>query len=114
MTIHEFPTFVHSLPEADLPYPGLKGWLMQGEGGQVLYSETDTEVIVPEHSHGEQWGVVIRGRIELTIHERTRMCTRGDMYHIPSGAAHRAHIFPGFRAIDHYADRNRYQVKKKR
>lgn len=112
MTTHEFPTFVHSLPEADLPYPGLKGWLMQADAGQILYCESDAEVIIPEHSHGEQWGVVIKGRVELTIQNRMRICTRGDMYHIPSGAAHRVHIFPGFRAIDHYADRNRYQAKR--
>ena len=114
MTTHEFPAFVHALPEADIPYKGLKGWLLAGENGQVLYAESDTEVLIPEHSHGEQWGVVIRGRIELTFQDRTRMLTRGDMYHIPSGATQRAHIFPGFRAIEHDAERNRYQVKKKR
>jgi mannose-6-phosphate isomerase-like protein (cupin superfamily) len=114
MTTHEFPAFVHTLPEADLPYQGLKGWLMACEHGQVLYTESDTEVLIPEHSHGEQWGIVIRGRIELTCQERTRMLTRGDMYHIPPGASQRAHIFPGFRAIEHFADRNRYQIKKKR
>jgi mannose-6-phosphate isomerase-like protein (cupin superfamily) len=113
MSTHEFPSFVQTLPEADLPYPGLKGWLMAGERGQVLYCETDTEVVVPEHRQGEQWGFVIRGRIEMTIQDRTRIYSRGDMYHVPSGAAHRAHIFPGFRAVYHLSEPNRYRVKKR-
>lgn len=112
MTSQDFPSFVRSLPEADLSCAGLRGWLLQGDTGQVLYNESDTEVNVPEHAHGEQWGVVLKGRIELVIEGRTKIFTRGDMYHIPAGALHRAHIFPGFRAVDHFADRDRYRVKR--
>jgi phosphoglycolate phosphatase-like HAD superfamily hydrolase len=36
MKASEFPAFVRSLPEADLPFGGLRGWLLQSESGQVL------------------------------------------------------------------------------
>jgi len=108
----EFPSFVRSLPEADLPFDGLRGWLLQSDSGQVLFNESDVEVTVPEHSHGDQWGVVIDGRFELTIDGQTRMYSRGDTYFIPMGIAHRARIYPGFRAVDYFADKNRYNPKK--
>jgi mannose-6-phosphate isomerase-like protein (cupin superfamily) len=109
--LSEFPAFVRSLPEADLPFDGLRGWLLQSESGQVLFMEADIEVIVPQHSHGNQWGVVIDGKIDLTIADHTQTYTSGETYFIPSGTPHHAQIHSGFRAIDYFADRNRYRAR---
>lgn len=114
MKSSEFPTFVRSLPEADLPFDGLRGWLLESDSGQVLFNESDIEVSVPEHSHGSQWGVVIEGKIELTIGDQTKMCCRGDTYFIPAGTGHRARIYPGFRAVDYFADRDRFKARHHR
>jgi len=108
--IEGFPDFVRRLPEANLPFEGLKGWLLQGDSGQVLFNESAVELSVPEHSHGDQWGVVLSGRIDLTIGDRTRSYGRGDTYFIPAGVPHKAHICPGFRAVDYFADRCRYRA----
>lgn len=105
-----FPAFVRRLPEADLPFAGLRGWLLQGDCGQVLFNESAVVLNVPEHSHGDQWGVVLSGRIELTIGGHARRYGRGDTYFIPAGAPHKARIYPGFRAVDYFADRNRYRA----
>jgi hypothetical protein len=107
----EFPAFVRGLPEADLPYDGLRGWLLQSDAGQVSFNEADVEVTVPEHAHGDQWGVVIDGKIDLTIGGHMRTYTCGDTYFIPDGTPHRARIYPGFRAVDYFADRERYRVR---
>jgi mannose-6-phosphate isomerase-like protein (cupin superfamily) len=109
-----WPDFVRALPEAELPFDGLRGWLLESESGQVLFMEADVEVIVPQHSHGNQWGVVIEGTIDLTIGEETQTYTRGATYIIPTGTPHRARIHPGFRAIDYFVDRNRYRVRQHR
>ncbi len=111
MKLSEFPSFVRSLPEADLPFEGLRGWLLQSDSGQVLFNESDSEVSVPDHSHGEQWGIVIEGKIEMTIGGQTMTYRRGDTYFIPAGAIHRARIYPGFRAVDYFADRSRYRPR---
>jgi len=111
MSSSEFPAFVRGLPEADLPFAGLRGWLLQSDSGQVLFNESDIEVSVPEHAHGDQWGVVIAGKIELTIGAQTKTYGRGDTYFIPAGTPHRARIYPGFRAIDYFADRDRYRPR---
>jgi hypothetical protein len=107
----EFPDFVKNLPQADLPFQGLNGWLVQSPSGQVLFNESAIELEVPEHAHGEQWGVVIDGSIDLTIDGATRTYRSGDSYFIPSGAPHRATIHPGFRAIDFFSDQHRYRLR---
>ncbi|MEN4040808.1 MAG: cupin domain-containing protein [Anaerolineaceae bacterium] len=107
----QFPAFVRSLPEADLPFAGLAGWLLQSEAGQVLFNQSDVAMDVPEHWHGDQWGVVLDGKIDLTVGEQTQTYTRGDTYFIPAGTPHRARIYAGFRAIDYFADRNRYRAR---
>ena len=106
-----FPDFVRSLPEADLPFAGLEGWLLQSDTGQVLFNESTVELSVPEHLHGDQWGVVLEGRIDLTIGDHTETFSRGDTYFIPTGVPHKAHIHPGFRAVDYFADRHRYRAR---
>lgn len=111
MKTSEFPAFVRRLPEADLPFAGLHGWLLQSEAGQVLFNESDTALTVPEHSHGDQWGFVIDGKIDLTIGDHLHAFSRGDNYFIPAGTPHRAQLYPGFRAVDYFADRNRYRVR---
>jgi hypothetical protein len=107
-----FPSFVRALPAAALPFNGLRGWLLQSDSGQVLFNEADTAVAVGEHSHGDQWGIVIDGTIELTIGGRTNTYAQGASYFIPAGTPHSARIFPGFRALDVFADKSRYQVRQ--
>jgi mannose-6-phosphate isomerase-like protein (cupin superfamily) len=107
-----FPDFVRGLPEADLPFEGLRGWLLRSEDGQVLFMETDVDVDVTEHSHGDQWGIVVDGEIELTIGGETAIYRRGDSYCIPAGVKHGARLFAGFRALDFFEENDRYRVRK--
>ncbi len=111
MKSSQFADFIRALPEADLPFAGLHGWLLQSESGQVLFMEADVDVTVPGHSHGDQWGVVIDGKIDLTIGEKAHTFTSGDTYFIPNGTPHQARIHSGFRAIDYFADRDRYRAR---
>ena len=36
---------------------------------------------------------------------------KGDTYFIPAGAPHSARIHAGFRAVDYFADRDRYKER---
>ena len=111
MNPRDFPAFVRHLPEADLPCQGMRAWLLDGAQGQVVFKEAETETSLPEHSHGEQWGVVVDGRMELTIDGYMRLYMRGDFYTIPAGKRHRTRVFPGFKAVDHFAEPGRYRPK---
>lgn len=106
-----FPDFIKRLPEADLPIEGLRGWLLQSANGQMLFLVADAEVDLPEHTHGEQWGFVVDGSVELTIGDETRTRVRGDSYYIPAGTPHKAILHRGFMAVDFFADRDRYRAR---
>ena len=106
-----FPEFVRNLPRANLPLEDLKGWLLLGKDGQVLLLQVDQEQSLPEHEHGDQWGIVIDGEMELTVAEKTDTYRRGDSYFIPAGTPHKAILRAGFRALDLFADRDRYRAK---
>ena len=64
-----------------------------------------------EHAHGDQWGVVIAGRLDLTVNGETRTYGQGDAYFIPAGTPHSARLHAGFRAVDYFADKGRYRVR---
>jgi hypothetical protein len=113
MNVPELPDFVRRLPEADLPVVGLRGWLLQGESGQVLFHQSGVEGSGPEHSHADQWGMVVEGRLDLTIGRIATTYRRGDAYFIPQAVPHHARIYPGFRSVDYFADLDRYRPRQR-
>ena len=106
-----FPEFITNLPEADLPVEGARAWLVQGENGQVMFLIAEQQIQIPAHSHGDQWGIVIDGKMELTIGEKTDTYHQGDSYFIPAGTMHKAILNKGFRVLDYFADKDRYKTK---
>jgi quercetin dioxygenase-like cupin family protein len=106
-----FPQLISTLPEIDVALPGVNGYLLQGESRQVVFFRLEPGMVIPEHSHGTQWGVVLAGEIELTISGHTRVCRKGDSYEIPGGAPHSARCPEGALALDVFADLNRYRPK---
>lgn len=106
-----YPKMITNLPQIDAPLPGVRGWLSQAIDHQVVFFDIEAVGEVPPHSHGEQWGVVVEGEMELTIGDAPpRRCGPGDTYHIPAGVVHGARFLSHFRAIDVFADRDRYRA----
>jgi len=103
-----FPELITKLPQADIPLPGVRGWISQAKDHQIVFFDIDPIGEVPPHSHGEQWGTVVEGKMELTIGGDTRVCGPGDEYYIPAGVEHGATFLSHFRAIDVFADPQRY------
>jgi quercetin dioxygenase-like cupin family protein len=106
-----FPEEIRALPEADITFPGLRGHLLQGPDQQLVFFEIDAEGEVDPHAHGAQWGVVLDGRMELTIGEETLQYSRGDTYYIPAGEVHSARFEASTRVIDYFAEPRRYGIK---
>ena len=102
-----FPNAITTLPEADVPLEGVTGYLSQGPDHQVVFFEIEPIGEIPPHSHGEQWGIVVEGEMELTIGGEARRYGPGDSYHIPAGVEHGARFLTRVRAIDFFADRDR-------
>ena len=108
----EFPEMIRGLPEIDVSLPGVRGWLLQGEGQQVVFFDIEPVGVIPEQAHGAQFGAVLDGEMSLTIGGETRRYHRGDSYFIPAGAPHRAEFHSRFRAIDIFDEPARYQPRR--
>lgn len=73
-----FPDIVTTLPEADIPFNGVKGWISQNIDHQVVFLEIEAIGKVAEHSHCAQWGIVVKGEMDLTIGGHTQTYAKGD------------------------------------
>ncbi|MGD8719467.1 MAG: cupin domain-containing protein [Candidatus Zixiibacteriota bacterium] len=106
-----FADMITGLPEADVPIPGVRAYLFQGEDKQLVFMEFTEDVDVPEHSHAAQWGAVLKGEITLTIGGETKTYRPGDAYCVPADVPHRARIAAGSCLQDMFDQPDRYQSK---
>ena len=112
MLARGFPKVVTDLPEADIRFKGVRGWIAQGEGHQIVFFEIESLAEVSEHSHNSpQWGIVVEGKMELTIEGKTGVYKKGDEYFIPTRAKHSAKFLTRSRAIDFFGEKTRYKPK---
>ncbi|WP_321307895.1 cupin domain-containing protein [Marinifilum fragile] len=106
-----YPDMIKNLPEADIPFNGVRGWVAQGENHQIVFFDIEPIGEVPRHSHVAQWGIVIDGDMDLTINEETKKYRKGDHYFIPDGVLHSAKFNRRTIVMDYFAERDRYKLK---
>lgn len=109
--MNPYAGWIQSLPEVDTPFTGLEGRLMASPDGQTVFFRAEEEFEVPPHSHGAQWGIVVTGRLHLTIAGETSVYEPGETYDIPAGAEHSARLEAGTCVIDVFQDPDRYAAK---
>lgn len=108
-----FPEFIRSLPQIDLPLPGVTGWLVQGQDKQVVFVEFLEMVEVPDHAHEDQWELPVSGEVELRREGGpAELHIAGQPFFIPAGQVHGATVHAGYRAIIAFTAPDRYQVQK--
>lgn len=107
-----YPEIIKNLPEADIDFTGVRGWLLQGKDHQLVFFDLQPIGEISPHSHGAQWGIVIEGEMDLTIGGVTRTCKKGDSYFIPEGVVHSAVFKKRTWALDFFSDRDRYKSKE--
>jgi len=88
MNVFNFPEMILGLPEADIPFNGIKGWLSQGPDHQIVFMDIEPIGEVAEHLNGEQWGVVLEGEMDLKIDSVVYNFKKGDSYHIGDSILH--------------------------
>lgn len=107
-----YASVITKLPEADLPFTGVKAWILQAASQQLIFFEFEPTAKVPEHSHTyPQWGMVIKGKMKLTINGTARLVQKGDEYLIPAGAKHKATFQTKTRVMDLFQEKTRYKAK---
>ena len=106
-----FPEPIRKLSEANIPLNGLKAYLSQSKNHQIIFMEFTEDVELPEHSHESQWGIVLEGKIDLTIDGVKQTYSKGDSVFIPKGAKHSAKIYAGYADITFFNQPDRYKAK---
>ena len=108
-----FPEAIEKLPLANIPLDGLTAFLSQGPEHQILFMDFDKDVDLPEHAHDAQFGIVLEGRIDLTIDGEKKSYYKGDRYYIPSGVKHFGKIYAGYADVTFFNEKDRYGEKSK-
>ena len=81
---------VEDIPPIE-PVPGCRMRTPFGENLMLSYLEMDEGSEIPMHSHPhEQGGILLEGKMQLTIGDETRTCEPGELYLIPPNVPHRA------------------------
>jgi len=108
----EYPEVITALPEAIIQVKGIKAWVLQGESHQLVFFEMEPDTQVPEHSHDyPQWGIMLKGKMQLTIDGERHLIKKGDEYVIPANVKHYATLLSKSRVIDFFSEKTRYKTK---
>jgi quercetin dioxygenase-like cupin family protein len=109
-TTDGFPDFVTSFTEAAVPFDGARAWLVQGDRNQVAFVQFAEAAEVPEHSHEEQWEIVVAGTVLLRLDGEQRRFEAGEGFFIPAGMPHSARVSAGYRAVIVFNEPSRYRA----
>ena len=107
----DYPELIRNLPRVKISLQGVKGWLAQGNEFQVVFFEIDPIGSIPPHNHKAQYGIVLEGKMKLTIGDETKLYKKGDTYFIPEGVEHQAEFLTHFKAMDFFFEPNRYDIE---
>lgn len=114
LRVRDYPDVIKRLEEADTKFKGIRAWILQGSQHQLVFFEMDSSAVVPEHFHDyPQWGMMIDGKMELTVDGQAHLVERGDEYLIPAGAKHFAKFLEKCRVVDLFSEKSRYEAKKR-
>lgn len=107
-----YPEMIRNLPEIDVAFKGVRGWLIASGTSQVVFMDIEPVGEVPPHSHCAQWGIMVSGEMALTIDGKRQVYKAGDWYYIPDGVVHSAEFLSRVNVIDVFDAPDRYSVKQ--
>lgn len=106
-----YSEIITRLPQADIPFAGVTGYMLRSTEGLQVFFHFEVETVVPMHSHGAQWGVVVEGAMVFTIGDETKTYQAGDTYTIARDQLHGGTISAGTRLIDFFEEPDRYRAR---
>ena len=86
---------IKSIPPNEV-CPGCRLRTPYGENLMLSYLEMDQNAVIPLHDHPhEQAGMLLEGKVELTIGDETRIVEPGAMFIVPPNVSHKAVAIDG-------------------
>ncbi|MDA7088478.1 cupin domain-containing protein [Pseudomonas sp. SA3-5] len=83
-----YPDKIKTLPLFDGRFDAYK---LEASNSDVLFASYPAGTSIPAHSHDtENYGVITRGALQLTIDGQTTTYRTGDWYQVPAGVLHAA------------------------
>jgi quercetin dioxygenase-like cupin family protein len=83
-----YPDKIKTLPVYDGRFDAYK---LEARDSDVLFASYPSGTVIPEHSHDtDNYGVITRGELILTIGGEVTRFGVGDWYHVPAGSKHAA------------------------
>lgn len=81
---------INKIPPIEIS-PGIKIRTPHLKQLMLSYLEMEQGTVVPPHSHPhEQGGILLKGKLELTIGEEVRVVEPGSLFLIPANVSHKA------------------------
>ncbi|MDX1460071.1 MAG: cupin domain-containing protein [Xanthomonadales bacterium] len=86
--IGKYPDRFRQLPEHDGRFDAYR---LSADGVEVLFASYPADTSIPPHCHDtDNYGVITRGELILTLDGQTHRYGPGDWYHVPANAQHSA------------------------
>lgn len=83
-----YPDRIKALPLYDGRFDAYK---LEADGGAVLFASYPAGTSIPSHTHEtDNYGVITRGELVLTMNGESTRFGPGDWYHVPANTAHAA------------------------
>lgn len=83
-----YPAKIKSLPLFDGRFDAYK---LAASGADILFASYPAGTEIPAHQHAtDNYGVITKGSLLLTMNGVTESFVVGDWYHVPAGAEHAA------------------------
>lgn len=84
----EYPSKIKTLPLFDGRFDAYK---LAANGSDVLFASYPAGTEIPPHQHEtDNYGVITRGELQLTMQGETQYIKVGQWYHVPENVVHSA------------------------
>ncbi|MEZ0075395.1 cupin domain-containing protein [Planotetraspora sp. GP83] len=102
-----YPEFFDKMSKLNVP-DGVRAWVMSDRAQVVFYELPEGSPPADEQTEGAEWGLIVEGKVEITMNGETRTYGKGDTYYIPGGVPHRVVNHPGVVGIDVFERPDRF------
>ena len=83
-----YPDKIKTLPQYDGRFDA---YMLEAKSSRVLFASYPAGTSIPAHSHDtDNYGVITRGELILTMNSKVTRHKVGEWYHVPAGVVHAA------------------------